>query len=139
MSVKTEHIEFSTKGQVHILDITDQVARAVGKTTLKEGVATVFCPGSTGAVTTIEYEPGLLQDIPEALHRLFPQNITYRHDETWHDGNGHSHVRAAFMGPSLSVPFTKGSLDLGTWQQIVFVELDARARSRRLIVKIIGE
>jgi secondary thiamine-phosphate synthase enzyme len=139
MSVRTKELSFSTRGGDHIIDITEDVGRLVSKSKIKEGIVTVFVPGSTGAITTIEYEPGLLKDVPDALERLFPKNMTYGHDQTWHDGNGHSHVRAAFLGPSLTVPISKGGLTLGTWQQIVFVELDNRSRNRKLIVKIMGE
>jgi secondary thiamine-phosphate synthase enzyme len=99
----------------------------------------VFIPGDTGAVTTIEYEPGLLQDLPDAMDRLFPRNIRYQHQERWHDGNGHSHVRASFLGPSLNVPFKNKKLILGTWQQIVFLELDNSARQRKVIVQMVGD
>ena len=99
----------------------------------------MFVPGATGAVTTIEYEPGLLQDMPDALDRLFPRDIPYQHQLRWHDGNGHSHVRASFIGPSVTVPFKGNKLILGTWQQIVFLELDNSARRRRVIVQIVGE
>lgn len=122
-----------------IYDMTSQVADALKAAKIKDGIVLVFVPGSTGAVTTIEFEPGLLEDLPDALDRLFPKGIKYGHDRTWHDGNGHSHVRAAFIGPSLSVPVTAGRLELGTWQQIVFIEMDVRPRSRGLVVKVMGE
>jgi secondary thiamine-phosphate synthase enzyme len=99
----------------------------------------VFNPGSTGAITTIEYEPGLVADLPAALERLFPKGMEYRHDETWHDGNGHSHVRASMMGPGLTVPIVDGRLTLGTWQQIVFVELDNKPHHRRIVVQMVGD
>ncbi|MDI6916663.1 MAG: secondary thiamine-phosphate synthase enzyme YjbQ [Thermoplasmatales archaeon] len=135
----SETISFNTKGEIEIVNVTDNVARIVKKSGIKNGIGCVFVPGSTGAITTIEYEPGLLQDLPEALERLFPKNIEYRHHETWHDGNGHSHVRASVIGPGLTVPIKNGNLTLGTWQQIVFVELDVRKRKREIIVQIIGE
>lgn len=122
-----------------IYDITGQVADIINASKVKDGLALVFVPGSTGAVTTLEYEPGLLEDLPAALDRLFPKGIKYGHDRTWHDGNGHSHVRAAFLGPSLSVPVTGNRLELGTWQQIVFIELDVRPRGREIVVKVMGE
>lgn len=122
-----------------IYDITSRVADAVKAAKIKDGIVLVFVPGSTGAVTTLEYEPGLIEDLPAALDRLFPKGIKYGHDRTWHDGNGHSHVRAAFLGPSLSVPVTGSRLELGTWQQIVFIEMDVRPRSRDLVVKVMGE
>jgi len=139
MAVYSRSFGIETGGETEIVDITDQVSSAVKESNLKSGIACVFTPGSTCAVTTTEYEPGLLSDIPEALERLFPKGKRYRHDEKWHDGNGHSHVRAAFLGPSITVPFEGGRLQLGTWQQLVFVELDTRPRQREIIVKAIGE
>jgi secondary thiamine-phosphate synthase enzyme len=135
----SETISVSTKGETDIINITDDVSKIVEKTEIKRGICCVFVSGATGAITTIEYEPGLLQDLPKALERLFPKNIEYKHHETWHDGNGHSHVRAAIMGPSLTVPIKNGNLTLGTWQQIVFVELDVRKRKREIIVQIVGD
>ncbi|MHA2495080.1 MAG: secondary thiamine-phosphate synthase enzyme YjbQ [Candidatus Hodarchaeales archaeon] len=112
---------------------------ALSRTKLEDGTVTVFIPGATGAITTIEYEPGLLKDFPAALDRLFPKDLYYYHHETWNDGNGHSHVRAAMLSPSLTIPFSKRKLILGTWQQVIFVELDTRARTRRLSLTFIGE
>jgi secondary thiamine-phosphate synthase enzyme len=106
---------------------------------LNSGVAVLFVPGATGAITTIEHEPGLVQDLGEALERLMPQDIEYAHNLKWHDGNGHSHIRASLVGPSLTVPFLEGRLMLGTWQQIVFLEMDNRPRRRRIVVQIMGE
>ena len=139
MVVFKEEIPIKTKGEEDIVDITGEVTHAVKNSKLRDGMACVFVPGSTGAVTTIEYEPGLLTDLPRALERLFSKKIEYEHHLRWHDGNGHSHVRAAFIGPSLTVPFSDGRLTLGTWQQIVFIELDIRPRHRKIIVQIIGE
>jgi len=139
MAVVTERVELRTQGEVQVVDVTDRVRSAVRASGLRDGIACVFNPGSTGAVTTIEYEPGLEADLPAALERLFPRGIPYRHDETWHDGNGHSHVRASMMGPGISVPFVDGTLTLGTWQQIVFVELDNKAHRRSLVVQMVGE
>ena len=139
MATVSEEINFNTKREGDIVDITGYVQKAVKKSHLNDGVACVFVPGATGAVTTIEYEPGLLQDLPDALDRLFPRDITYQHQLRWHDANGHSHVRAAFLGPSLSVPFKEKKLILGTWQQIVFLELDNSARQRRIMVQIVGD
>lgn len=138
LAVVTKYLPLNTRGEGDILDITDAVSKAVVESGLKNGVVTVFVPGSTGALTTIEYEPGLLKDLPNMLERIAPRNIPYEHEKRWHDGNGHSHVRASLIGPSLTVPFIEGRLALGTWQQIVFVELDIRSRSRRLILQIIG-
>jgi len=106
---------------------------------LRNGIVTIFNPGSTGALTTIEYEPGLLKDLPNTLERLAPKDLLYEHEKRWHDGNGHLHVRASIIGPSITVPFTNGRLTLGTWQQLVFMELDVRRRKRSLILQIIGE
>ena len=139
MTVKTKQLSIHTRGEGDILDVTSAVAEAVVETKLKNGIVTVFVPGSTGALTTIEYEPGLLKDLPDMLERVAPKNLVYEHEKRWHDGNGHSHVRASLIGPSLTVPFFNGRLTLGTWQQIIFVELDVRSRSRNLILQIIGE
>ena len=122
-----------------MVNITDEVASVVKESNVNDGIATVFVPGSTAAVTTIEYEPGLLNDFPNMLERIAPENITYEHEQMWHDGNGHSHVRASLLGPSLTVPFTNKQLILGTWQQIVLIEFDTRSRDRSLVVQLIGE
>ena len=139
MPTKSQEITFSTKHEGHIVNITQQVQKAVSGSHLNDGMACVFVPGATGAITTIEYEPGLLSDLPDALDRLFPRDITYQHELRWHDGNGHSHVRAAVLGPSLTVPFKDKKLILGTWQQIVFLELDNSARRRNVIVQMVGD
>ena len=139
MTVKTKQLSFRTHGEGDILDVTRDVADAVVETELKNGIVTVFVPGSTGALTTIEYEPGLLKDLPDMLERVAPKNLAYEHEKRWHDGNGHSHVRASLIGPSLTVPFANGRLTLGTWQQIVFLELDVHSRNRNLVLQIIGE
>ncbi|MEM2106325.1 MAG: secondary thiamine-phosphate synthase enzyme YjbQ [Candidatus Bathyarchaeia archaeon] len=139
MVVVTRRISVETKGEVDMIDLTDSVENAVGDSGLRNGIVTVFIPGSTGALTTIEYESGLLRDFPAALERLFPKGIGYEHERRWHDGNGHSHVRASMLGPSLTVPFINSRLTLGTWQQIVLVELDIRPRKREIIVQIVGE
>ncbi len=136
--IVSRFIEFETlSGEVR--DITDEVNEALQSTDLRAGVITVFVPGATGAVATIEFEEGLLADLGEALQRLAPVEIDYAHNMRWHDGNGHSHIRAALLGPSLSVPFCERRLMLGTWQQIVFLELDNRPRKRKVILQIIGE
>jgi secondary thiamine-phosphate synthase enzyme len=139
MAVITKTIKIKTKEELHMVNITDEVENAVRGSRVNDGIATVFVSGSTAAVTTIEYEPGLLNDFPNMLERIAPKDITYEHEERWHDGNGHSHVRASLIGPSLTVPFTNKQLILGTWQQIVLVELDIRSRNRDLVVQIIGE
>ncbi len=134
-----EEINLSTAGEVDIIDITGIVQSVVDRSGIKNGLALVFVIGSTGAITTIEYEPGLKKDLPAALERLFPKNINYEHEKTWHDGNGHSHIRASFLKPDLCVPIVGGNLILGTWQQIVFVELDVRRRHRRIAVQVVGD
>jgi secondary thiamine-phosphate synthase enzyme len=139
MRVITETISLTTRGNTDIHDITDLVQNVVGGQGLSEGNVTLFVPGSTGGLTTIEYEPGLLKDLPEAFERLAPSGKRYHHDDTWGDGNGHSHVRAALLGPSLVVPFSSGKLLLGTWQQIVFIDFDVRARKREIVVQVMGE
>jgi secondary thiamine-phosphate synthase enzyme len=139
MTVITKAIKINSKGENDMVDITDQTLKAIQESKLKDGIVTVFVSGSTAAITTIEYEPGLRNDFPKMLNRIVPQNIEYEHDKTWHDGNGHSHVRASLIGPSLTVPFKDGNLILGTWQQIVFFELDTRSRERRITIQIIGE
>ncbi len=139
MTVKTKQLSIHTRGEGDILDITNEVAEAVVETRLKNGIVTVFVSGSTGALTTIEYESGLLKDLPNMLERIAPKNLVYEHEKRWHDGNGHSHVRASLIGPSLTVPFANGRLTLGTWQQIIFMELDVRSRARNLILQIMGE
>ena len=136
--IATRYLEFETHSG-EVLDITDEVQEALEKTSLKTGVVTVFVTGATAAVTTIEYEDGLVADLGDALQRIAPVEIDYAHNERWHDGNGHSHIRASLMGPSLTVPFCEGRLMLGTWQQIVFLELDNRPRKRKVVVQIMGE
>jgi secondary thiamine-phosphate synthase enzyme len=139
LTVLTEHISVKTKGEVDIIDLTDKIEGTIENSGLSKGIVTIFVPGSTGALTTIEYEPGLLQDFPAALERIAGRDISYEHEKRWHDGNGHSHVRASLLGPSLTVPFNNAKLILGTWQQIIFIELDVRSRTRNLVVQIIGE
>ena len=139
MTVLTRRFSLSTSGEDDVIDITEKVRQAVRESGLKDGVATIFVPGSTAAVTTMEYEPGLVRDIPAMLRRVAPGEIDYEHQKTWHDGNGRSHVKASLVGPSLSVPFVQGELALGTWQQIVFLEFDTRARKREVLVQMVGE
>ena len=139
MTVVTKQLSIRTKGEGDISDITREVSRVVVETKLRSGIVSLFVPGSTGALTTIEYETGLLKDLPDMLERVAPKSLEYRHDKRWHDGNGHSHVRASLMGPSLAVPFVDRRLTLGTWQQIIFMELDVRSRVRNLVLQIIGE
>jgi secondary thiamine-phosphate synthase enzyme len=131
-------LELSTPGEVALLDVTQQVAEVVRASGVRLGQALVFTTSSTSAITVTEFEPGLLEDIPAALERLFPKGLDYGHERRWRDGNGHSHVRAAFLKPDLVVPVREGRLLLGAWQQIVFVELDNRPRDRRVAVHVWG-
>jgi len=128
-----------TKGEGDMIDITEILANVLNKVGLRNGLLTSFIPGSTAALTTIEYEPGLKTDFPSAMNRLIPRDIPYEHNKTWHDGNGHSHVKASIIGPSLIIPFRDGRLILGTWQQVVLLEMDTRSRSRRLVIQVMGE
>lgn len=139
MAVETHEFKINTKGYCDIRDVTDAVAELVGQSDISDGTVTVFTPGSTAGVTTIEYEPGLLKDLPEAFEKLAPRDVPYAHDATWGDGNGFSHVRAALLGASLTVPVKSRSLLLGTWQQIVIIDFDNKPRGRRVIVQIMGE
>ena len=134
----TETISINTKGFCDIINITPQVLSIVEQSSVADGLVTIFCPGSTGSITTIEYESCALKDLKEALERIAPSDIPYAHDRRWEDGNGFSHVRAALMKPSLTVPLVNGKLTLGTWQQIVFIDFDNRERHRDIIVQIIG-
>jgi secondary thiamine-phosphate synthase enzyme len=139
MPVKTYEIRFNTGGEVEMVNVTDKVREFTKKSKLKKGIICIHCPGATGAMTTIEYEDGLLEDFPKLLEDIAPKNAVYQHHLRWHDGNGHSHVRASLIGPSITVPFVDGEPVLGTWQQLTFVELDNKARERRLLVQIVGE
>jgi secondary thiamine-phosphate synthase enzyme len=135
----TDTIALSTKGFSDTVDITGKVVKIVQHSEIKDGLVTIFCKGSTGSVTTIEYESGVIKDLQRALDKIVPSNIPYEHDKRWGDGNGFSHVRAALMKPSLTIPLIKQQLILGTWQQIVFMDFDNRNRQREIIVHIIGE
>lgn len=137
--VITERIKLKSKGDTDIIDITDQVSACLKGAGIKDGIVTVFVPGSTGALTTIEYEPGLIDDLRQAFEVVAPRKGEYHHNLRWQDGNGFSHVRAALLGPCLTIPFCNRVLQLGTWQQIVFIDFDNRPRSRELIVQIMGE
>jgi len=138
MELETYSINISTKGNCDITDITDQVSDLIIKNNFIEGNVIVFAAGSTAGITTIEYEPGLLNDYPKFFDRIAPENINYEHDNTWHDGNGHSHIRSSIQGTSLTIPFSKGILLLGTWQQIIFVDFDNRSRRREIVIQITG-
>jgi len=140
MAVYREAIRLETKPGVQAIDLTARVENAIGKSGIREGLACIFTPSSTSAIITNEFEPGLMdEDIPHALERLFPEGVAYGHERRWHDGNGHSHVRATFLGPSLTIPIIEGRAGLGTWQQVVFVELDNKPRHREVIAQIVGE
>lgn len=122
-----------------ILNLSDEVAELVSQSGIGQGVCVVFVPGSTGGLTTIEYESGALADLSEAIERIAPRDMAYQHDARWGDGNGYAHVRAALLGPSLSVPIVDGRMTLGTWQQIVLLDFDNRPRTRRIVVQVVGE
>ena len=139
MSVYYAEVNIETNGEVDIVDITGDIQKTVNKSKIKDGIACVFVPGSTATITTIEHEPGLVKDLPRALQKIAPKGEHYDHHETWHDDNGHSHVRASLMGPGITVPIKNGKLLHGTWQQIAFVELDTRPRKRDIIVQIVGD
>jgi secondary thiamine-phosphate synthase enzyme len=132
-------IELETQGNGQILDITQAVSQAVRESEVGSGVVTVFCPSATSGLTTLEYESGCISDLGRLFDQIVDPNQEYAHNARWGDGNGHSHVRAALIGPSLAVPFVDRVLTLGTWQQIIYLDFDNRARSRKLVVQIIGE
>ncbi len=138
MSAETIKFAFKTKGNTQVIDITPQVAQNLAKAKIKDGLVTIFVPGATGGLTTLEFEPGLVKDLQEAWERLVPRSIDYAHHLAYDDGNGHSHVRASLLGPSLSVPLVHGELLLGTYQQIIFVDFDVRPRSREIILQVVG-
>ena len=137
--VFTDTFTMSTRGFCDVLDVTGPVGDAVRRSGARDGTVTVFCPGSTCSVTTIEYESGVVRDLQKALERLVPSDVPYDHDRRWGDGNGFSHVRAALMKPSLSLPLSEGRLLLGTWQQIVLLDFDNRKRRREIVVQVVGE
>lgn len=137
--IATDSISLTTKGFSDVLDITNRVDHIVARSGVQDGLVTVFCSGSTGGITTIEYESGVINDLKKAVEKIAPSNIPYEHDRRWGDGNGFSHVRAALLKPSLSIPLVKGKMTLGTWQQIVFIDFDNRGRDRNITVQIIGE
>jgi len=139
MAVKTLSIHLNTRGNADITDITDQVAAAVAEAELGDGIVTVFSPSSTSAITTIEYESGCLNDLRRLFDEILDPKRPYAHNSRWGDGNGHSHVRAALLGASITIPFAGGRLKLGTWQQIIFVDFDIHARRRELVVQVMGE
>jgi secondary thiamine-phosphate synthase enzyme len=137
--IRLHYIETATRGRNEMVDITDEVRGIVGQSDITDGHVLIFVPGATGALSTIEYEPGLIEDFPEMMERMIPEKKYYHHNETWHDGNGHSHLRATLVGPSLTVPFENRKLILGTWQQIVFLEFDNKPHRRKIAVQLMGE
>ncbi|HXK11810.1 MAG TPA: secondary thiamine-phosphate synthase enzyme YjbQ [Vicinamibacteria bacterium] len=139
MALVTDTVAVATRGDSHMLDLTPRVQELVRRHRFREGQALVFVSGSTAGLTTVEFEPGLQKDLPAAFERLAPRGIRYAHEETWHDDNGHSHVRASLLGPSLTVPFKDGRLLLGTWQQVVLLDFDTRPRQREVVVQLAGE
>ena len=134
-----EQLTVSTAGHGDMHDLTEQVGRIVGDSGVRTGLAHVFTVGSKAAVGTLEYEPGLQRDLPELLDRLIPPSTAYGHEQAWHDGNGHSHLQATLLGPSLTVPVRGGRLVFGTWQQIFHLECDVRPRERTVVVTVLGE
>jgi secondary thiamine-phosphate synthase enzyme len=139
MVAQAHNLTLDTRGNDHILDLTDELQRLVRESRIETGHAVAMVVGSTAALTTIEYEPGLVQhDLAAALERFAPRDGSYRHEETWHDDNGHSHVRASLIGPSLALPIVAGTIPLGTWQQIVLVDVDTRPRRRTVVVTLVG-
>jgi secondary thiamine-phosphate synthase enzyme len=139
MPVKTGSISLNTCGNTDIHDITRELARLVGQSGLKTGTVTVFSPSSTSGLTTVEFEPGAVSDLKRMFEELVPSQRDYAHNATWDDGNGHSHMRASLLGPSLTIPFVEKTLTLGTWQQIIYVDFDVRPRRRELVVQMVGE
>jgi len=139
LSVSNGSISLKTAAKDEIVDVTSKVAEIVFRSKVRNGLACVFVVGSTAAVTTVEHEPGLVSDMRDAMERLYPKDVNYEHHQRWGDGNGHSHIRASFVGPSLTVPIVDGQLQLGTWQQIVFMEFDNKPRTRELSVQVLGE
>ena len=139
MAIKTLSISINTRGNADIHDITNQVAGLVADSGFVNGTVTVFCPSSTSGLTTIEYESGALSDLRRLLDEIVPHDREYAHNARWHDGNGHSHVRAALLGPSITIPFVDRQLTLGTWQQVIYIDFDIRPRQRQLVVQLIGE
>ena len=139
MQLSTHYFELKTKGNTEIVDITNRVQSIIGSSNYDEGNALIFVGGSTAGITTIEYEPGLLKDYPNFFEKIIPSDQRYEHDNTWHDGNGHSHIRAALQGASFTVPFLNGKLLLGTWQQIILIDFDNRPRNRKIIIQLTGE
>jgi secondary thiamine-phosphate synthase enzyme len=139
MPVKTGSISLNTRGNTDICNITKELERLVIESGLKSGTLTIFCPSSTSGLTTVEFEPGAVADLKRLFAELVPSERDYAHNAAWDDGNGHSHMRASLLGPSLTIPFVEKTLTLGTWQQVVYVDFDTRSRHRELVVQIVGE
>ncbi len=139
MKVVTDSLAFNTGGFNDMKDLTPEIEQKLSRCGLRNGIVTVFVPGSTGGLTTIEYEPGLVKDFSELMEKVAPSGKNYHHDARWGDGNGFSHVRASLIGPSLTVPFSSSKLLLGTWQQVVFVDFDNRSRNREILLQFLGE
>ena len=140
MAVESHGISVESRGNTHVIDLTGKVRECLAQGKITDGTATVFVIGSTAAITTTEFEPGLVQtDLAAAYERIAPEHGTYVHEQTWHDDNGHSHVRASLTGPSLTVPLVQKKLTLGTWQQIILIDFDTRPRNREIVVQVLGE
>jgi secondary thiamine-phosphate synthase enzyme len=139
MAVKSISISLQTRGSADVTDITGKVNQVLQESSLKDGILTIFCPSSTSALTTLEYEPGAVSDLQRFFDEVINPNRHYEHNAAWGDGNGHSHVRAALLGPSLTIPFVDRRLTMGTWQQVIYIDFDNRARHRSLVVQILGE
>ena len=138
MAVFSEQLKLKTKGHTDIIDITDPVRSKLRSLNIKDGIVVISVVGSTAALTTVEFEPGLVQDLKDLFNKIIPAG-QYHHDEAWHDGNGHSHLRASLIGPSVTIPFSGQKLTLGTWQQIILVDFDNRPRQRKIILQFVGE
>ena len=139
MKVISDSLSLSTSGFSDMKDLTGSVSQKLSEHRLKNGIVNLFVPGSTGGLTTIEYESGLVKDFSELMEKIVPSNVSYHHDARWGDGNGFSHIRSSLLGPSLTVPFSEGTLNLGTWQQIVFIDFDNRSRARTILLQFMGE
>ena len=140
MAVETHSIQVRTRGNSHIVDLSDKLRQVLGGSAIQDGIVTIFAVGSTAGITTTEAEPGLLNhDLKAAFEHLAPQGARYAHEETWHDDNGHAHVQASLLGPGITIPLVQGALTLGTWQQVILIDFDTRPRDRRIVVQIVGE
>lgn len=137
-TIQTKIIEVKTKGFTDIVDLSDEIQKFLSETKIQDGTLIVFVPGSTAGITTLEYEPGLKKDIPAFLEKILPYRYNYEHHKTWHDDNGSAHIRAALIGPSESVPIIDGKLACGTWQQVVLIDFDTSARTRKVILQVVG-